>query len=421
MVAHPVVEFLLHCEPVNPLTQTQLQPPLLPTMFVPPFSHVRLCWQLASAEALSLRSACCWRGTTINMTGTTTAAATRMISRSRSSKNIQRGIPQHLFRLGRASPRSLSEGNALCLKCDGQFVNPLDPLEPGGVAIAGGGKEARMSEIEPDRLFSEFDSDLLRSSSNQFIPNLLAVLPRSRLEASLVARRIKSGRLVRLPRASASLTTSTLSRGGRLEPTLCEKVVGSVGVWRLFESMSGSAPPFSSPPRIWSTRGSFGASGDRDRIYSGGAERSSLDFFSDSDLSDDDEESKAEACLKIPLLSVRVVKPAVDISECLALDMASAAGCFSPRGIVPNSLYWTGSESDALTCTMDEIAWFSERKLSPLLMVVNCGRDLLPRLAWRTSPESSVTCARWSSSSESSSGSSKGDSSSVKVARPSSR
>ena len=92
-----------------------------------------------------------------------------------------------------------------------------------GVPKAGGGKDASMSEIDPDRLLVSADDlpgseDLLVLFSAFImsqIPSLLAVFPLSRLAATRVALRIKSGKLVRLPLASASLTASMSRRGGR--------------------------------------------------------------------------------------------------------------------------------------------------------------------------------------------------------------
>lgn len=52
-------------------------------------------------------------------------------------------------------------------------------------------------------------------ASQKSKPSRLAVLPLSRFAANRVARLINSGKLVRLPRASASRTASTSRRGGR--------------------------------------------------------------------------------------------------------------------------------------------------------------------------------------------------------------
>ena len=71
----------------------------------------------------------------------------------------------------------------------------------------------------------------------------LAVLPLSRLDASLVARRIRSGKLVRLPRASAPRTASMSSLGGRRASGLLSLMVGAVALGRLL------APPSPPSPR----------------------------------------------------------------------------------------------------------------------------------------------------------------------------
>lgn len=157
-----------------------------------------------------------------------TAAAIRTTMSKSSVRNSHKGRPQHLLRCSGSSPRSLSEGRELCCRFeDHGTLEPLepllDPLDPVGVASPGGGNEARISESEPDLLLSG-SCGCCASSSKKLRPSLLAVRPRSRFDATLVALRIRSGRLVRLPRASASRTASTLSLGGRLEPTLSASV-----------------------------------------------------------------------------------------------------------------------------------------------------------------------------------------------------
>jgi hypothetical protein len=166
------------------------------------------------------------------------------MSRSR-VKNSHRGRPQHLLRCSGSSPRSLAEGRELCCRFeDHGTLEPLDPLldplDPVGVASPGGGNEARISESEPDLLLSE-SCACSASSSKKLRPSLLAVRPRSRLDATLVALRMRSGRLVRLPRASASRTASTLSLGGRLEPTLSASVACFSRSWTAFFSRRSRA------------------------------------------------------------------------------------------------------------------------------------------------------------------------------------
>src|SRR6187402_2915582 len=109
-------------------------------------------------------------------------------------------------------------------------------LSPRGVATPGGGNAASIPE-RPDRCFSSVDSALVRvenCTGREYLPlisfslakslelgksfnasRLLGLFPRSIMAASLVARRMRSGKLVKLPLASASLTASIFRRGGR--------------------------------------------------------------------------------------------------------------------------------------------------------------------------------------------------------------
>ena len=111
----------------------------------------------------------------------------------------------------------------------------------------GDGNAARMSEIEPDLDalpdFSRVSLSLAFSMSS--MPIRLAVLPRSRFVANLVARRISSGRLVLLPRTGLSFASLRFSGGGRLSP-LSFRSDGSGEAVPLEES----APPFSRWPRM---------------------------------------------------------------------------------------------------------------------------------------------------------------------------
>ena len=87
------------------------------------------------------------------------------------------------------------------------------------------------------------------------IPSRLAVLPLSRFDATRVALLMRSGKLVKLPRTSASLTAFMFSGGGRLvEPPASGDVTGS-GV------PCCKAPPFCRPPIISRTRGSTAGDG----------------------------------------------------------------------------------------------------------------------------------------------------------------
>ena len=135
---------------------------------------------------------------------------------------------------------------------EGQFV-----LGVVGVPTPGGGKAESIPESPPPD-FRRFSSSPVLIQSQ---PNRLAVFPRSRLAASLVARLMRSGKLVIEPLASASRTASTFNLGGRFVPTRSASV--PLVLWRTSLAVAGSsAPPFSSPPKIWSTRESLGLMGD---------------------------------------------------------------------------------------------------------------------------------------------------------------
>src|ERR1700761_8395412 len=147
--------------------------------------------------------------TTSSITGTKIAAATNRTKASIIRTNNQSGIPQNTPLFVRISEASLSLGKCECLKFELQRLKlppSAPPLDPG---MPGGGKEARMSERLPDRrsefrlAFSDTDSEDW-PSMKKFMPSLLAVLPRSRLDASFVARAMRSLMDVREPRVSAS-------------------------------------------------------------------------------------------------------------------------------------------------------------------------------------------------------------------------
>lgn len=145
----------------------------------------------------------------------------------------------------------------MCLWDDGTEGHGSSGVD--GEPCLGFGKEASIPDRESlDFLLSppSFSSlAFLLSFSMAFaspsihsMPSLLAVLPRSKFAASLVALRIKSGKLVRLPLASASLTASTFKRGGRRWPTLFPRE--DLGACRKLGAVGSRAPPFSNPPRI---------------------------------------------------------------------------------------------------------------------------------------------------------------------------
>lgn len=76
----------------------------------------------------------------------------------------------------------------------------------------------------------------ISSGKSRSSKRLAGLLPLSINDASLVARRIRSGKLVRLPRASAALTASISRRGGRRSPDNLEGLS-----WRgVFDAADGS-------------------------------------------------------------------------------------------------------------------------------------------------------------------------------------
>jgi len=107
--------------------------------------------------------------------------------------------------------------NAECSPADlGMIEYGPKPLRNG---LSARGVEGNELIIEPNEflllaLLADFSP-----SNIQSVPNRDAVFPISKFDASRKARLIKSGKLVKLPRVSASLTSSSLSGSGFLEPT----------------------------------------------------------------------------------------------------------------------------------------------------------------------------------------------------------
>ena len=252
----PASEGLRQRGPVKPFAQ--MQPQVLPacTVTVPPFSQGIVVRQ--ASRGLLVLLFLCSRGRTMRTTGITTAAAMSSITMATRAMKPHNGMPQHRrpFFFFFCERLLLRELIARCE--DGRDGHP----SPGvvGVAWPGFGKEARMPESEPsDLLFAPSFSSLAfllnfsllpraASASIHSIPSLLAVFPRSKFAASLVALRIRSGRLVKLPLASASRTASTFKRGGRRCPTLSPS--NDLGASRKLGAVGSRAPPFSKPPKI---------------------------------------------------------------------------------------------------------------------------------------------------------------------------
>lgn len=128
-----------------------------------------------------------------------------------------------------------------------------------GVFNEGGGKAARMSDIEPDREPRPSLSPLAFSFSSSIPkkPSRLAVLPRSRFDANFVALLISSGRLLELPLASSpSRTASRSSLAGLFMPR--SLIEGGTMPRGVPAPLGPIAPPFSRLPSTSMTRGSNG-------------------------------------------------------------------------------------------------------------------------------------------------------------------
>ena len=200
------------------------------------------------------------------MTGMTMAAAMRRRSMMQRRPKAQIGIPQHRRVSDLGSPRVGVSGVMVWFlpRPDlGSGEGHREPLfSPVGVRTEGDGNAFSISEIDPvlDPR-PDFSALLSRMFS---MPIRLAVRPRSRFEASLVARRISSGRLVALPLASPACAASRFSGGGRFSsfPVTdgAPEVIGEA------VPLESKAPAFSRPPRISVTlgsRGDVGVRGDR--------------------------------------------------------------------------------------------------------------------------------------------------------------
>jgi hypothetical protein len=149
--------------------------------------------------------------------GITTAAAMMNSKTINSVMKVHKGIPQHrrrflVFSLLIAESVTPPRDS---LRAEGHLDDWLL-----GVSCPGGGNAASMSE-SPDWRVSFLSG---APASQKSRPKRLAVFPRSRFAASRVALLINSGRLVRLPRASASRTASISSFGGLLVPARSAKL-----------------------------------------------------------------------------------------------------------------------------------------------------------------------------------------------------
>lgn len=167
---------------------------------------------------------------------------------AKSSTNIHTGMPQHLRALdlwGVPSSVELGGGGTWPLVRELLVMDEGGQRTDGGVAMDGDGKAARMSEIDPAR------EDLVLPPKMSIKPALLARV-RSKFAASLVARRISSGRLVWLA-LSPSLVRLRLSGGGRLAT---RSLANDPVVRGETSPLELKAVPFSIFPSISRTRGS---------------------------------------------------------------------------------------------------------------------------------------------------------------------
>lgn len=163
-------------------------------------------------------------GITIKKMGISTAARMSARTSKRMSRKTQRGIPQQRragFWSFSFTPSIVSSGFGVKLRLRAE----CKPAERGMIeygalllGLSSCGVDGNELIISPIEFFRRGFSPSL--SNIQSVPNLDAVLPTSRLLARRNARLMRSGKLVRLPRASASLTRSSLSGSGFLEPTL---------------------------------------------------------------------------------------------------------------------------------------------------------------------------------------------------------
>ena len=200
------------------------------------------------------------------MTGMTMAAAMSRSSMMQRRLNAHIGMPQHLRVSDLGYPRVGVLGVTVwvLLRPDlGKGEGQREFFSPVGVRTDGEGKALSISEIDPVRdPRPDFSARLSRMFS---MPIRLTVLPRSRFEASRVARRMSSGRLVELPLPSPVCAASRFSGGGRLSSFSATD--GAPEVIGEAVPLESKAPAFSRPPRISVTLGSsgdVGVRGDRD-------------------------------------------------------------------------------------------------------------------------------------------------------------
>ena len=198
----------VHCDPVNEFVQTQEQISPLETL-TPPLWHGLVFSQVVDAAAAAALFSL---GTATRKTGRRmTMAMSMMMATMTAMKTLGRRPQQR--RCFRPSSRDRESCERMLCSAD-RFLNRTGHDDrPSGVPDLGGGNDARISDNEPElrRRCANGSLGGLGSSRMSF---RLAVRPWSSRVASCVARLIRSGRLVKLPRASASRTALKSKRGG---------------------------------------------------------------------------------------------------------------------------------------------------------------------------------------------------------------
>ena len=157
IVVQPLSAVIEQVAPVKPFEQMHRHE-FAATMLVPPLAQGVDCRQFErSAAALARAVDACWRGSTINITGITMAAAMSRARIIKSRMKAQAGIPQHLLgRFFSSKPDTdmvgegfLARARFELAKGEGQHdVGRSPPVV--GVVRPGGGNEARISDIDPE-------------------------------------------------------------------------------------------------------------------------------------------------------------------------------------------------------------------------------------------------------------------------------
>lgn len=158
VATHPLSPVTAHDGPVYRLAHTQRQVFILMTL-VPPFSHGILFWQEARAGGE------CRRGRIVRVTGRMTAAAMRRKTMRQRRRKIHLRIPHNCRSLDFVfRPEVESGGKELWPNARFELLKVEVHRDrgscPTGVDSPGGGKEANMSESEPEPRRTVAESEL---------------------------------------------------------------------------------------------------------------------------------------------------------------------------------------------------------------------------------------------------------------------